>query len=335
MARLLLAGGLLASLLAACGGSAAAPRSSTQPEKAQLNVTVPSDSIQTVPIRIAQDSGAFKQHGLDVTVTAVSAAAAVQGMTSGSVDMYQGGATAITADLAGGDFIYVMDAIDRTGILLVGQKGLSSFQDLRGKSVSTSTPGASGEIAIRLSAKQSGVEIGKDIKLIYHPNGAAALATFVSGQADALLATSAVGGIAQTYPVLIDYRKQGLKLVSSGLAVTRDFYAKNPNTVKAYIMGYLDGLKRALDDKQLAQDTEAKYAQITDRATLDSDYRDALEVWNRDVTVDPLSIQNVLDGSSDPKAQAADASRFYDNTLVQTVNREYAVKLFPNEVKPK
>ena len=45
--------------------------------------------------------------------------------------------------------------------------------------------------------------------------------------------------------------------------------------------------------------------------------------------VDPSAIRNVLDDTSDPKAKSADPKRFFDNSLIQQVNREYGVKLFP------
>ena len=34
-----------------------------------------------------------------------------------------------------------------------------------------------------------------------------------------------------------------------------------------------------------------------------------------------------------PKIIDADPRRFYDNSIIQAVNREYASKLFPGEVK--
>jgi hypothetical protein len=41
----------------------------------------------------------------------------------------------------------------------------------------------------------------------------------------------------------------------------------------------------------------------------------------------------VLEESSDAKAKSADPGRFFDNSLIQQVNREHAVKLFPGEVR--
>ena len=51
------------------------------------------------------------------------------------------------------------------------------------------------------------------------------------------------------------------------------------------------------------------------------------------MTVDPAAIRVVLDDSSDPKAKSADPKRFYDNALIEAVNREYTLKLFPGEAR--
>jgi hypothetical protein len=98
-------------------------------------------------------------------------------------------------------------------------------------------------------------------------------------------------------------------------------------------MGYLDGLKRAIDDGPYAKQIESKYTKISDLKILNENYQQGLKVWNKDMTVDPVAIRVVLDDSSDPKAKSADPKKFYDNSLIEAVNREYAAKLFPGEVR--
>ena len=78
---------------------------------------------------------------------------------------------------------------------------------------------------------------------------------------------------------------------------------------------------------------ESKYSKISDPKILSENYQQGLRVWNKDMTVDPAAIRVVLDDSSDAKAKSADPKKFYDNTLIQAVNRDYASKLFPGEVK--
>jgi len=254
---------------------------------------------------------------------------------SGTLDIYQGGTAAIAANLAGSDIVYVAAAVDKNSLILFGQKGVTSFEALRGKSIATTFPGAFGEIAVRMTARKHGLEIGKDIKLLYHRSPAEALSTFLVGNADALVISPPQTELAkqQNYPVIIDYYKEGLKIVGPGTAVTREYSQKFSKTIKAYLMSYLDGLKRAIDDEEFARKIESKYTKINDVRILSQNYQQGLRVWNRDMTVDPAAIRVVLEQSPDPKARTADPNRFFDNSLIEAVNREYASKLFPGEVR--
>jgi taurine transport system substrate-binding protein len=306
-----------------------------KPEKSRLEVGTAGSGTTSLPLFVALEGGYFTKRGLSVSVNQLGATVAVQGIISGTVDIYQGGTAAIAANLAGADIIYVAAAVDRNSLILFGQKGLASFESLRGKSIATTFPGAFGEIAVRMTARKLGMEVGKDVKLLYHRSPPEALSTFFVGNADALVISPPQTELAkqQGYPPIIDYFKEGLKIVGPGTAVTREFSQKYPNTIKAYLMGYLDGLKRAIDDEEFAKKIESKYTKITDAKILNENYQQGLRVWNRDMTVDPTAIRAVLDESADPKAKSADPKRFYDNSLIQAVNRDHAAKLFPGEVK--
>jgi taurine transport system substrate-binding protein len=332
IAQCLSAGALIG---VACLPTAAAELPLIKPEKTRLEVGTAGSGTTSLPLFIALDGGYFTKRGLNVSVSQVGATVAVQGILSGTIDIYQGGTAAIAANLAGADIIYVAAAVDRNSLILFGQKGITSFESLRGKSIATTFPGAFGEIAVRMTARKLGMEVGKDFKLLYHRSPPEALTTFLAGNSDALIITPPQNELAkqQGYPVIIDYYKEGLKIVGPGTAVTREFAQKYPNTIKAFLMSYLDGLKRAIDDEEFAKKTESKYSKITDPKILAANYQQGLRVWNKDMTVDVLAIRVVLEDSSDSRAKGADPNRFFDNTLVQAVNREYAAKLFPGDVK--
>jgi taurine transport system substrate-binding protein len=313
----------------------AEPTSFAKPEKSRLEVGTAGSGTTSLPLFVALEAGYFTKRGLSVSVSQLGATVAVQGIISGAVDIYQGGTAAIAANLAGADIIYVAAAVDRNSLILFGQKGITSFESFRGKSIATTFPGAFGEIAVRMTARKNGMEVGKDIKLLYHRSPPEALSTFFVGNADGLIITPPQTELAkqQGYPVIIDYYKEGLKITGPGTAVTREFFQKYPNTIKAYLMAYLDGLKRAIDDEAYAKQIESKYTKISDPKILNDNYQQGLRVWNKDMTVDPVAIRVVLEDSSDAKAKSADPKRFYDNSLVEVVNREYAAKLFPGEVR--
>jgi taurine transport system substrate-binding protein len=306
-----------------------------KPEKSRLEVGTAGSGTTSLPLFVALDGGYFAKRGLNVTVNQVGATVAVQGIISGTIDIYQGGTAAIAGNLAGADIIYVAAAVDRNSLILFGQKGITSFESFRGKSIATTFPGAFGEIAVRMTARKFGMEVGKDLKLLYHRSPPEALSTFLMGNADGLIITPPQTELAkqQGYAAIIDYYKEGLKITGPGTAVMREFSQKYPNTIKAYLMAYLDGLKRAIDDEAYAKQIESKYTKISDPKILNENYQQGLRVWNKDMTVDPAAIRVVLDDSSDPKAKSTDPKRFYNNSLIEAVNREYASKLFPGEVR--
>jgi hypothetical protein len=98
-------------------------------------------------------------------------------------------------------------------------------------------------------------------------------------------------------------------------------------------MGLLEGVKRAIDDEEYASKLESKYSKVTDAKILADNYQQGLRVWNKDMTVDPAAIQLVLDAAPEGKGKGVDTKRFYDNSFIQAVNREFGSKLFPGEVR--
>ncbi len=306
-----------------------------KPEKTTLEVAIAATGPLYLPLLLAADAGYFEKRGLRVNLTVLSATASAQALLSGTVDIYQGGTATIHANVAGSDVIYIGAAVDKSTLVLFGQKGITTMEGLRGKAVATTSVGAFGEIAMRKTAKERGMEIGKDIKLLYHKGPPDALQTFVLNNADGLIVTPPQTEMAKGkgYPVIIDFYQRGLKIIGPGTGVARSFMQKNPNTLKIFLMGYLDGIKRAVDDPRAAKQVEAHYSKITDPKLLEDSYQEGKKVWNKDMTVDGDAIKLVLEQSTVAKAADLDPRRFFDNTLIKEVNRDYAAKIFPGQVK--
>jgi ABC-type nitrate/sulfonate/bicarbonate transport system substrate-binding protein len=306
-----------------------------KPEKNKLEVAIAATGPLYLPILLANEAGYFAKRGVTVTISVLSATASAQALLSGQVDIYQGGTAIIHANVAGSDLIYIGASVDRSTLVLFGQKGLTTFDGLRGKSVATTSVGAFGEIAIRKTAREQGMEIGKDLKLLYHKGPPDALSTFLLGNADGVIVTPPQSEMARSkgFPVIIDYYERGLRIIGPGTGVARAFAQKTPNTLKIFLMGYLDGVKRSIDDPAYANKILAQSSKITDQKLLEDSYQEGLKVWNKDMSVDPEAIKVVLEQSTVPKAAELDPKRFFDNTLIREVNRDYASKLFPGQVK--
>jgi ABC-type nitrate/sulfonate/bicarbonate transport system substrate-binding protein len=306
-----------------------------KPERNRLEVAIAAYGPLYLPLLVAHEAGYFSKRGVNLNISMLSATASAQALLSGQVDIYQGGTATIHANVGGSDVIYIAAAIDRSTLILFGQKGLTTFEGLRGKAVATTSVGAFGEIAIRKSAKERGMEVGKDIKLLYHKGPPEAISTFLLGNADGLIVTPPQSEIARSkgFPVIIDYYEQGFRVIGPGTGVARSFVQKNPNTLKIFLMGYLDGVKRSIDDPAFAMKINSQYTKITDTKLLEENNQEGIKVWNKDMTVNPEPIKIVLEQSTVAKAAELDPKRFYDNSLIREVNRDYGSKLFPGEVK--
>ena len=168
----------------------AAQGAELKPEKNKLEVAIAASGPLYLTIILANEAGYFSKRGVTVNLSTLSATASAQALLSGQVDIYQGGTATSHANVAGSDLIYIAASVDRSTLILFGQKGLTTFDNLRGKSVATTSVGAFGEIAMRKTAKERGMEIGKDIKLLYHKGPPDALSTFLVGNADGLIVIS-------------------------------------------------------------------------------------------------------------------------------------------------
>ena len=287
-----------------------------KPEKNRLEVAIAAYGPLYIPLLVAHEAGYFSKRGVNLNITLLSATASAQALLSGTVDIYQGGTATIHANVAGSDLIYIAASVDRSTLILFGQKGLTTFEGLRGKSVATTSVGAFGEIAMRKSAKERGMEVGKDVKLLYHKGPPEAISTFLLSNADGLIVTPPQSEVARSkgFPVIIDYFEQGFRVIGPGTGVARSFVQKNPNTLKIFLMGYLDGVKRSIDDPAFAMKINSQYTKITDTKLLEDSQQEGVKVWNKDMTVDPAAIKVVLEQSTVPKAAELDLKRFYDNS---------------------
>src|SRR5499426_4673311 len=209
----------------------------TKPERNRLEVAIAAYGPLYLPLLVAHEAGYFSKRGVNLNISLLSATASAQALLSCQVDIYQGGASTIHANIGGSDLIYIGASVDRSTLVLFGQKGLTTFEGLRGKSVATTSVGAFGEIAMRKSAKERGMEVGKDIKLLYHKGPPEALSTFMLNNADGVIITPPQTEMAKSkgYPVIIDYYARGFKVIGPGTGVARAFVQKFPNTLKVFL----------------------------------------------------------------------------------------------------
>lgn len=162
--RLAIASLTIASLLAACGGQDA-PDDSTEATAADqgtepLSIALPAPNAVYWSIYLALDKGWFEEEGFAAeVVTAQGSAGAVQQVAAGSAQMGAATPDTIVNGVIGGASVRALaPAMLQTPLTLVGQPGIDSFEQLRGKLIGVSAI-KGGEITfLNLLLEQNGLD---------------------------------------------------------------------------------------------------------------------------------------------------------------------------------
>ncbi|HXG52961.1 MAG TPA: ABC transporter substrate-binding protein [candidate division Zixibacteria bacterium] len=87
------------------------------PEKSRLRVAIAAYGPLYLPLLVAQEAGYFSRRGVKVDLSQPSATASAQALTSGTIDVYQGGAAIIHANV-GGDNALIQEVNGTCGATL-------------------------------------------------------------------------------------------------------------------------------------------------------------------------------------------------------------------------
>jgi NitT/TauT family transport system substrate-binding protein len=114
-----------------------------------LRIAYVSRSILDMPFIIARDRGFFREEGLEAELIFTNAIQSVQAVVAGSVDFGTATGSGISAAVNGADVRVVFGLTDKPSFDLFALPNITSVQQLRGKKLGISAPGALTEILAR------------------------------------------------------------------------------------------------------------------------------------------------------------------------------------------
>ena len=124
-----------------------------------------------------------------------------------------------------------------------------------------------------------------------------------------------------------DFKKAGVEFLINGLVARKSLAAKNRDIITGMIKATMEGTKQLFANEEQAKAALAKYTRQKEREVLDQSYRFALEIFVKDPTVTPGSIQPIVQQSAqwnliDAKAAGSTPlSAYYDNSYVDEIKR--------------
>jgi ABC-type nitrate/sulfonate/bicarbonate transport system substrate-binding protein len=289
-----------------------------------VDVAVPAVSLLQAPLFVAIDSGAFKNHGLEVRYI-VTGARTIQALIGGSVQFAQGvsSRTVPAAVLGGADAVLIANFSDKLLFTMHSGPEINSLQDLRGKVIGVSGIGGSTDFATRLALREAGLIPDKDVAIRGVggvPETVAALKAKIV-QAGTLSPPSSFVAQKAGFKILFDMSTLGVDYVSSGLGVTKAALKTNRSEAKQFLMAMIDGAKILKSDEEFSLRVLAKHTRISDREVLKQSYSYLRPYFLKLPYPSTRAIKDTLDALAKdlPKAKDADPKDFVDNSILKEI----------------
>jgi len=293
----------------------------TQPEKLRVAYTVIAPT--QLNVWTAKDMGYYAKNGLDVDlVLLVGAPLAVAALVGGETPIVHTGASAvITSNLAGSGAVLIAGAINRFPYVLFVTDQIKKVEDLRGKKFGVSRIGSADNAAAVTVLEKLG---GKESDVTYVQTGSipARLAAMQTNalQATLLQAPETLKAKEIGLRALLDFTKLDVEWQQNGVAVTRDYIKKKPDTIRRFMRAYVEAIHYNLTNPKGAQKILQKYLAIKDEKSVEEAYNEIVVKLTRRVPYPTESgIQLFLDQLKlkNPKAGQVKPSEFTELSFLK------------------
>ena len=293
----------------------------TQMEKLRVAYTVIAPT--QLNVWTAREMGFYAKHGLEVElVLLVGAPLAVAALLSGETPIVHAGASGvITSNLSGSGAVLIAGAINRFPYVLYVTDQIKRVEDLKGKKFGVSRIGGADNAAAVTVLDKLGV---KENEVTYVQAGSiptrlAAMQTNTL-QATLLQAPETLKAKELGLRALLDFTKLDVEWQLNGVAVTRDYIKKKPDTIRRFMRAYVEAIHYNLTNPKGAQRVLQKYLAIKDEKPIEEAYNEIVVKLTRRVPypTEP-GIQLYLDQlkPKNPKAAQAKPSDFTDVSFLK------------------
>jgi NitT/TauT family transport system substrate-binding protein len=260
-----------------------------QPALVPVKVELITRAVSKTPVLIAYDRGIYKKYGLDVTLWLPTAefpgAIETPGGRMENPDIsVDGGVPMVTAILAnrGPKRLAIATTDCDVRFNIVGQKGMRSLADLKGKRLGISSDDAMTGFIYRVMAKRMGWTPGKDFTVVER---AQRFDDLKAGKADAFVADDRYMALAakEGYPVLADTSKWNQRIAGNSVRVERNWITdpKHRDIAMRFLKGTVEGMAIYMNNRQETLRVLAKYHGIKDRQVANGIYEEGLKMSRR------------------------------------------------------
>jgi ABC-type nitrate/sulfonate/bicarbonate transport system substrate-binding protein len=294
-----------------------------------LNLSYSAITPTQIGIWMAQETGAFKRHGLDVKLVYIaSAPTSLQALLGGSVDVAHAGSSGIVIGAAQGAPVTAIAAPQNRPVYsLWVQPEIQSLEGLKGKVLGFTRYNSSTHFVTVLVLRKFNLE--RDVQA--RPMGGVP-------EMQAAFAHRQVAGIITANPpqakarLLLNVAELGIPYATGVIAVRREQLQGRRPLWKRLLRAYSEGVAEIFRDREKTTAVLAKYVRRQDPEGLAEIYDQVRSYTERVPRVDARIVDSILSVLGREKSARADAA--IDNSLVEELVAEgFYAKLYGEEVR--
>jgi len=311
------------------------PQLGSAQTREKIRVALGSISVNTSVIPVGNQYGIFAKHGVDLEPIYMGGGMnSLAAVTSNSVQFLSAGSTAtISARLGGVDITMLSVQSNKLEYSILAAPEIKSPQELKGKIVTGTRPGASADSALRLMLRKWGLEPGKDVVFIsVGDSQQGRLNALQRGSVVATALTPPFSGIARQlgFRELIDMRKTDIEYAGSSIAGMVSYIKSHPQLVENFLKGFIESLHFFRTQKEKTIAGIMKFMKMSDRSRAEEGYEYYLDLMPVMPYASVAGVKSVLQflAASQPKAATAHPEDFYDMSILKKIEDSGFAKPF-------
>ena len=262
-------------------------------------VGVSGPSINMIHAFLARDLGFWQKYGVEPRVVLFEAGSILaQAMLSGDVKMsISSGPAVIAGRSQGAETIIVAACVNTLPYSLVSAKGITKWDQLKGKKIGISRFGSGTDTAIRLALRKFGLDPLKDVTILQMGSQPDRIRALAAGSIDATLVSPPLDLTAkkQGYNILVNLADLAIPYPQQVVETTDRFIRENPHMVKNFLKGFLESVHYAASHKDETKRLIAKYLKVADAELLEATYQSFLQVTDRSGYPNMEGMRNAMD----------------------------------------
>ena len=292
----------------------------------KVRVALGSISVNTSDIPVGHQYGLFAKYGVDLEPIYMGGGMnSLAAVTSNSVQFLSAGSTAtMSARLGGVDITMLTVQSSKLEYSIFAAPEIKTPQELKGKIVTGTRPGASADSALRLMIRKWGMEPGKDVIFVsVGDSQQGRMNALQRGSVAATALTPPFSGMARQlgFRELIDMRKTDIEYAGSSIAGMVGYIKSHPQLVENFLKGYIESLHFLRTQKEKTVAGIMKFMKLNDRARAEEGHEYYLDLMPGMPYASVGGVKAVLQflAPSQPKAATANPEDFYDMSYLKKI----------------